>query len=310
MREELGTLAVTVGICAFNEGGRISRSLESLLFQSLPEGFELEEVLVVASGCTDGTERAVAAWARNDPRIVLIRETQRRGKTSALNLILRRYRGDILVILNADGYLFPGALGHLLAPFRDNPRVEIACGSPVPEVQTASPRGLVAEFLWRIHNRTLETLSNLRTDNHCCDEFMAFRRGFVETLPADLINDGAYLGVLASLHGLSVLFRPGAKVSIEIPSNFLGVVRQRRRILQGHHQIQQLLNHPVNTLEGMLTSRPEIVFRIIMGELRERPAQLFALLFLALPMEFWAHLLTFMDGLGGAPYQPAWNPVE
>ncbi len=299
-----------MGVCAFNEEGRIDQSLESLLRQSLPVGFELGEVLVVASGCTDGTEQTVAACAEEEPRIILIHEVPREGKTSALNLILKRYRGDILVILNADAKLFPGALGHLLAPFSDDGEVKIACGCPIPEIQATNPRDLAEDFLWRIHNRALETLSNLETDNHCCDEFMALRRGFLESLPTNLINDGAYLGVLASLQGRSVTFCSRAKVSIETPRSFLGLLRQRRRILQGHRQIRRLLNHPANTLEGMLIRRPEIVLKVIMGELREKPSQLFTLLFLALPMEICANLLAFVDDLGGAAYQPAWNPVD
>src|SRR5205807_10512433 len=62
----------------------------------------LKEILVVASGCTDGTERVVEDWAGSEPRLRLIREAERSGKASALNAILARFRGDILVLVNAD----------------------------------------------------------------------------------------------------------------------------------------------------------------------------------------------------------------
>src|SRR3989454_9095933 len=80
--------SLSIGICAYNEALRLPALLESLASQSLPAGFVVDEILVVASGCTDGTERLVEHWAEIEPRVTLIREPERRGKASALNAIL------------------------------------------------------------------------------------------------------------------------------------------------------------------------------------------------------------------------------
>src|SRR5207247_9693080 len=83
-------MKVTVGVCAFNEARRIGACLQSLLLQRIPPEFELIEIVVVASGCTDATERVVREWQDRDPRILLVHEPQRRGKASGLNEIFRR----------------------------------------------------------------------------------------------------------------------------------------------------------------------------------------------------------------------------
>lgn len=303
------TIPVTVGICAFNEAERIHRLLGSLLIQLPSKPFEVAEILVVASGCTDGTERIVERWTEWEPRITLIREAERHGKSSAMNLILGRSRGDILVFVNADARLQPGALDRLLEPFRDGDGVDIACGFPVPEDSHEGLHGPVQQFLWSIHNRTLETLSKLNLENHCCDELMAMRRGFVENLPGDLINDGAYLGVVASLRGRTVRFCPGARVTIETPRSLSGLVQQRRRILLGHRQIKKILHHRANTLEGMMVTRPQVPLRILYEEFSQRPRNL-AILLLALPLEVWSNLLALVDDLRTKEYQPAWRVVE
>lgn len=301
---------VSVGICAFNEEARITVSLDSLAEQSIPPGFELAEILVVASGCTDGTERAVEERAESDPRIKLIRESERRGKVSALNCILAIYTGDILVIFNADARLLAGSLESILSPFLHDRTISIACGSPVPDAAQGEIRGLAAGLLWRLHNRTLETLTNLGLDSHSCDELLALRRGFVQALPPDLVNEGAYLGALAALRHQPSKFCPGARVLVETPSNLLGLLRQRRRIIFSHRQIETLVSQRSYTLRELSRRRPDLSAAILVDEVLRAPGDLFVFLFVALPLEIIASLLALLDHTRGFPYQPAWPVVE
>ncbi len=301
---------MSVGVCAYNEEGRILALLRSVLAQEVPEGHELIEVLVVSSGSTDGTDRIVESVAAEDPRVRLIREASREGKAAALNRILETYRGDLVAIVNGDARLEPGALAELLRAFRADPRVVVACGRPVPEDGRGGMHGALQEFLWEIHNRTLQTLSDLEAANHCCDEFFAMRRGFLDFLPAGLINDGAYIGAVAALHGHSVRFCPGAAVSVRIPRTLFGLLQQRRRILRGHRQMTELLQHPPNTLRTLARVRPRLAASILLDDFTVRPRNLLVFLILALPLEASAGLLAFADGWRGVRYPQAWPVVD
>ncbi len=300
---------VSVGICAHNEEPRIGLLLDSLVSQAVPASFELREILVVASGCTDKTEQVIEERARQDPRIRMLREAERSGKASALNLILQEYGGDILVLLNADAFLPARALAPLLDSFREDPQILIACGAPLPNGEAEGIGRGVYEFLWRIHNRTLQTLSALNVANHCCDEFLAMRRGFVGSLPRQLVNDGAYLGVLASVRGHPVKFRRDAAVIVNTPWNLSALVMQRRRILRGHQQIRDFLGVPPSTLEGLVRGRPDLVVRILVSELRNHPWGLLHLLLVIVPLESIASLLAFADRVRGRAYDPVWSRV-
>jgi len=139
---------------------------------------------------------------------------------------------------------------------------------------------------------------------------MAFRRGFIDTIPAGVVNDGAYFGVLAARRGMTVQFVPGAKVLVAIPGNLLGLIRQRRRILRGHRQVLDLLGAPVFTLEGLAIRQPALVAKILIAEFASRPGPTLAFLLLALPIEASAHALAIFERLSRRALSPAWPMVE
>ena len=301
---------VSIGICAYNEAQHIPALLDSLQGQTLPTNFALTEILVVASGCTDGTDRIIEERAEVERRLTLVREPARFGKSSAINEILRRYRGDILVLVNADARLLPGALYGLLEGFDGDDGVDLACGLPSPEPSLSPILDVVERGWWRIHNRTLQTLSDLGAGNHCCDELMAMKRGFADSIPRDLLNDGSYFGVLGALRGRTVRFCPSAVVIVDTPSSLSGLLWQRRRILTGHHQVTGLLGRSPYTFEGLVLTGPAVAARILLSEFWERPAQTLAFLGIAGPLELVSHLLSFVDRARNPGYQPAWPMVE
>ncbi len=301
---------VSVGVCAHNEGGRIRGLLESIRAQGVPSPFEIVEILVVASGCTDATETEVRDYAKDDSRVRLVHQPVRLGKVAALNEILRSYEGSLLVLVNADARLAPESLAHLVRPFLEIPAAQVACGAPVPFAYGNSLPRSVEEIQWRIHNRSLEVLSSLDAANHCCDELMAVRRGFVKSLPPDLINDGAYVGVVAAQRGLTVRFCADAKVYVRGPRDLHGLVQQRRRILLGHFQIRDLLHRSPNTLEEIAKRNPKLAVSILLGELRSHPSYLAFFFLVNLPVEIVSMVLAFMDRAWSSAYSPVWPKVD
>lgn len=297
-------------MCAHNEERHIAAALASLLSQQLPESFELQEVLVVASGCTDGTEDIVREWSRRDSRIVLLHEGSRSGKARALNWILEEAKGEIIVTLNADARLASGALACLLAPFSRSAQVVIACGAPVLPNGSTHPTLLTLDLLWRLHNRTLDTLSKLGLPNHCCDEFMAIRRGFVDALPNGLMNDGAYLGTLASLRGISVLFCPGARVIVDPPRTIHGYILRRQTLLRGHKQVMEILRKPPNTLETLMMRDPALASVIAAREFFSDLRSALTTFLLLLPLEGVASLIARLERSRGKKYEPIWTMVD
>lgn len=254
----------TIGICAYNEERNISGLLDNLLNdQALDKN---AEILVVSSGSTDSTDKLVRGYCSRDPRVELIAQSDRLGKSSAMNEIIKRASSEIIFFIPADVLPAPLAIASMSTEFSDL-HVGVVCGHPVPVNRDAGFSGYLANLMWRMHNRTLNLLSASRTNTHATGELMAVRRCLVETLPEDTVNDDAYIAVSVASKGLRVSYCESAKVYMKAPTNLLDFLRQRRRIIFGHHAIKRSKGQYPRTLETMAFYDPRKVLRIIQEEI-------------------------------------------
>ena len=98
---DLPKIRCSVGVTAYNEEANIGPLLEALSDQHLHE-VEIVEIIVVASACTDHTVPIVREQMALDPRIKLIEQERREGKTSAINLFLPAAQSDICLLESFD----------------------------------------------------------------------------------------------------------------------------------------------------------------------------------------------------------------
>lgn len=93
---------VSIGIPAYNEGQNIQQLLHKLIAQK-EQGIKIEEIIVMSDGSNDDTEQKVKAV--KDRRIRFIDDGQRLGKSARLTQIFSRFKGDVLLLLDADVYI-------------------------------------------------------------------------------------------------------------------------------------------------------------------------------------------------------------
>ncbi len=105
-----GNSTISVVVPAYQAEGTIKRCIKS----AFGVGKALLEVIVIDDGSTDGTARIVGELAADEPRIRLIRQTNR-GRAAARNAGFYMTHGDWVVFLDADDYMFPGDYGELAA---------------------------------------------------------------------------------------------------------------------------------------------------------------------------------------------------
>jgi cellulose synthase/poly-beta-1,6-N-acetylglucosamine synthase-like glycosyltransferase len=118
---------ISILISAYNE----AQHIEATVLNKLAQDYTGElEVLVASDGSTDGTDEIVTRLAKADPRVRLIRQEPRQGKTAALNRLVELASGEILVFSDANSLYATDTVRQLLENFAD-PSVGYVTGKMV-----------------------------------------------------------------------------------------------------------------------------------------------------------------------------------
>ena len=235
----------SVGITAHNEEANIGRLLEAMLNQLLDE-VEITEIIVVASGCTDGTCGIVREFEAREPLIKLLTQDEREGKVSAVNLFLQHAQEEICVLESGDTLPGEHSVESLVKMFRD-PQVGMTGAHKVPV---------------NVPDHVIGYLSHLRlTMEHslCLEiprlgEMIAFRKVF-DQIPPDVAMDEAFVEALMIDRGLDVRYAPDAMVYNMGPETFRDFVRQRRRNYAGHLHLKRKYGYRVSSLDNARVAR-------------------------------------------------------
>ncbi len=232
-------IGCSVGIMAYNEEANIERTLRAILDQqSLTT--RIEEVIVVASGCTDHTVPLVDTIARQEPKVSLYVQEKREGKASAINLFLKQATSQVVVLLGADVIPESSALENLCAPFKD-PTIGMVGGRPVPVNDPSTFMGHAIHLLWRLHDRVARVSPKL-------GEIIAFRN-VISGIPTNSAVDEISIQALISQLGYRLIYEPACVIYNKGPLNIRDFLKQRRRIYAGHLKVRAQQNYEASTMK-------------------------------------------------------------
>jgi biofilm PGA synthesis N-glycosyltransferase PgaC len=271
-------LRCSVGITAHNEEANIGALLDALLSQHL-YNVEISEIIVVASGCTDRTIPIVQEYAARDPRIRLLVQERREGKTSAINLFLQHAREDLCVLESGDTLPSPNAIESMVGMFAD-PKVGMTGAHKVPVNTPAHIVGYLSHLRLKMEHQLSLEIPRL-------GELIAFRKVF-DRIPPDVAMDEAFVEALSIRRGLQVRYAPDAVVYNMGPTTLADFIRQRRRNHAGHLHLKRKYGYRVSSLD---TWR---VLRVAAGEVWGA-IRLLGLLGVLAGVEFISRLLGSYD---------------
>jgi poly-beta-1,6-N-acetyl-D-glucosamine synthase len=238
-------LRCSIGIMAYNEEQNIAQLLSALQKQKL-EKVVIENITVVSSSCMDNTENIVRKFAEDDPRITLIVQEKREGKSSAINLWISRATSEILVLESGDTIPKESTIENLASPF-ENAKIGMAGTRPVPVNDPSSFMGFSAHMLWRLHHMIALTRPKM-------GEMVAFRN-VINGIPESSAVDEDSIEAEISKKGYKTIYCPKAIVQNKGPENFSDFIRQRRRIYAGHLWLIEKSGHRVPTMSGFKVIR-------------------------------------------------------
>lgn len=278
MTGSLEKIRCSVGITAYNEEENIGALLQALLDQHL-HLVEIAEIIVVASACTDRTVPIVKEFMAQDPRIQLIEQERREGKTSAINLFLKAATSDILVLESGDTLPHEYAVEHLVRMFQD-PTVGMVGAQKVAVNTPDHIVGLLSHIRLRMEHQLCLEIPRL-------GEMIAFRKVF-DQIPPDVAMDEAFVEAIVVQRGMQVRYAPDAVVYNTGPTTIGDFVKQRRRNHAGHLYLKHKYGYAVSSIQNRRVAK--VALKELWGVI-----QLLWVLFLLAVLEGWSRLLGWYD---------------
>ena len=218
------TLPVSVLISARNEEKDIAWKIKETLEWDYPAG-ELE-VLVASDASEDRTDDILASIS--DPRLRLVRNSQRAGKNNSLNRLAALARGQVFFFTDANSHIPPDCLSKMVRHFAD-PRV--GCVTGCEREEDANRSGMAAgggSYLG--YESLINSLESALGSVLICDgSVFCIRRELFTPLQPDLAND-LELPVRMGSRGYAILYEPGAYSTEKNTSSAQEEFRRRRRI--------------------------------------------------------------------------------
>ncbi|MCL4298288.1 MAG: glycosyltransferase [Anaerolineae bacterium] len=268
----------SVGITAHNEEANIAQILRAMVGQRL-HTVEISEIIVVASGCTDGTIAIVQDFVAQEPRIQLHIQEKREGKTSAINIFLSHANEDICVLESGDTIPHEDAIENMVRMFAD-PAVGMTGAHKVPVNTPEHIVGFLSHLRLKMEHQLCLEIPRL-------GELIAFRKVF-DRIPPDVAMDEAFVEALVIRRGLQVRYAPDAVVFNMGPETVQDFIKQRRRNHAGHLHLKAKYGYEVSSMDALRLF--QLALDEIWGALR-----LIWILFVLAVLEGYARLLGWWD---------------
>jgi glycosyltransferase involved in cell wall biosynthesis len=97
---------ISILIPAYNVEKYIKTTINSVLSQTYKD----IEIIVIDDCSTDNTPNIIQGIATLDKRIIFLKNDVNKGLTANRNLTLKRAKGEYIMFVDADDYLYPNAV--------------------------------------------------------------------------------------------------------------------------------------------------------------------------------------------------------
>lgn len=218
--------SVAVMIVGLNEGDTIQHALESV-YDTYPR----MELYVVDDGSTDDMAANAEEFAKTHRGVTVLSRKLRGGKSSAMNMPLPMIKAEIVVVVDSDSHLAPGAIWNIVQPFKD-PKVGAVSGS----VSARNPFVNLCTWLQAMEYRRSIFLGRIvlaRMDvlGIVSGALGAFRKSTLDKFGGWDVGPGedGDLTIKFRKGGYKIAYVSEASCLTNVPTNFKTLTNQRRR---------------------------------------------------------------------------------
>lgn len=221
---------ISIIITAFNEPKTIRKAIDSFLNQNIKNKYEL---IVVAPD--KETKKVVKKYKK-----VKLFKDPGKGKSYALNLILKKIKGDIIILTDGDVYVSSNSINELLRQFKDK-KVACVTGRPVPIENKKTRYGYWANFLFDSAHKLRKKLYLEKNFLECSGYLWAFRNNIIKHFPLDVAED-TIVPYLFSEKGYKISYAEKALVFVKNVDNWEDWISQKVRTSRAHETLDKYVD--------------------------------------------------------------------
>lgn len=225
---------ISIIITSFKEPDTIGKAIESMINQDIKEDYEL-----IVSAPDDETLKIASKYKIKNNKIRLFRDPGK-GKSYALNLLLKRVTGRIIIFTDGDVYTSENSINQIIDEFKDE-KVGCVTGRPMPLEDKTTQYGFWANFLF---NAAHDQRMNLKNNNEfleCSGYFWAFRNGFIDNIPLDVAED-TVVPYMFYEKGYKIGYAELAKVYVKNVDNWEDWIKQKMRTTKAHETLEKYVD--------------------------------------------------------------------
>ena len=292
---------ISIVITSFNEPKTIGKCIKSFLNQRIKEKYEL---IVCAP---DKETLDIARSYQKKHKQVKIFKDPAKGKSYALNLLLPKLKGEIIILTDGDVYISNNSVNEILKPFEDS-KVGVVTGRPISSNPRNNIFGYWSHLLFDAgaHEARLRRMKKGQF-LECSGYLWAFKNKVIREFPKDIAED-TVIPILFWQKGYKIAYADKALVYVKNPTNLHDFIEQKKRTAKGHESLgkySQFKNVPrMKTLKNEILESWTILFY---------PKNFTEIIWtlMLLPMRLYIWILTFFHTkIKKQHYQDAWKRIE
>jgi cellulose synthase/poly-beta-1,6-N-acetylglucosamine synthase-like glycosyltransferase len=287
---------ISIVITSFKEPKTIGKAIESFLNQNIKEKYEL---IVCAP------DKETLDVAKKYKKVKIFKDPGK-GKSYALNMLLHKLKGNIIILTDGDVYAGKNSVKYLLEKLKDE---KTGCVTAQP-VSSDSKKNIFG-YWGHVLCYAAHILRKERADQNkfleCSGYLWAFKNKIITTFPKDAAED-TIVPVLLYLKGWKIAYAPEAKVFVKFPNNLHDFIEQKKRTAKGHESLYKYVD--IKKFPRMKTFKNEVLDSWKIFSFPQNLIE-FTYTFLLFPIRLYIWALVFYHTkVKKQEYKDAWKRVE
>jgi poly-beta-1,6-N-acetyl-D-glucosamine synthase len=220
---------ISVVIPVYNEELVIERRINNIFESSYPK--EKLEIIIVDSGSKDKTRNIIKE--KFSKEVILLREEQRKGKAHAINLAIKKSRGEIIIITDGPTLYNRDTIIQLVDSLKNSSVGGVSALYNIPNADVNQITASENAF-WSYKDKITVLESKAYSTSWLSGEACAFKKSIITRVDEDTLADDSNIALQIISKGYRVVVNENSYFTEKSPSEVYEYFKiKSRRVLGG-----------------------------------------------------------------------------